>query len=148
MKKSDINEEGNAVKGSAPIDKKIDIDQIRPDLAEVINRHSFGLDENRSEAVARRHKKNQRMARANVEALCDSGSFIEYGALAIAAQRGRRSEEDLIDKTPGDGLIAGIGSVNGSLFAVDKIRCMVMAYDYTVLAGTQGILITKRWIAC
>jgi acetyl-CoA carboxylase carboxyltransferase component len=144
VKKSDINEEGNAVKGSAPIDKKIDIDQIRPDLAEVINRHSFGLDENRSEAVARRHKKNQRMARANVEALCDSGSFIEYGALAIAAQRGRRSEEDLIDKTPGDGLIAGIGSVNGSLFAVDKIRCMVMAYDYTVLAGTQGYFNHKK----
>ena len=117
---------------------------IRPDLAEVIRRLSFGLDENRPDAVAKRQQKNQRMARANVEALCDPGSFIEYGALAIAAQRGRRSEDDLIRKTPADGLIAGIGSVNGSLFSEDRTRCMVMSYDYTVLAGTQGFFNHKK----
>ena len=76
--------------------------------------------------------------------LCDSGSFIEYGALAIAAQRGRRSVDDLISKTPADGLIAGVGSVNGSSFGDDKARCMVMAYDYTVLAGTQGFFNHKK----
>ncbi|PKN04455.1 MAG: biotin carboxylase [Deltaproteobacteria bacterium HGW-Deltaproteobacteria-9] len=117
---------------------------IRPDLAEVIRRLSFGLDANRPDAVAKRQQKNQRMARANVEALCDPGSFIEYGALAIAAQRGRRSEDDLIRKTPADGLIAGIGSVNGSLFSEDRTRCMVMSYDYTVLAGTQGFFNHKK----
>ena len=117
---------------------------IRPDLAEVIRRLSFGLDENRPDAVAKRQQKNQRMARANVEALCDPGCFIEYGALAIAAQRGRRSEDDLMSKTPADGLIAGIGSVNGSLFSEDRTRCMVMSYDYTVLAGTQGFFNHKK----
>ena len=117
---------------------------IRPDLAEVIRRLSFGLDENRPDAMAKRQQKNQRMARANVEALCDPGCFIEYGALAIAAQRGRRSEEDLISKTPADGLIAGIGSVNGSLFSEDRARCMIMSYDYTVLAGTQGFFNHKK----
>jgi acetyl-CoA carboxylase carboxyltransferase component len=117
---------------------------IRPDLAEVIRRLSFGLDENRPDAVAKRQQKNQRMARANVEALCDPGCFIEYGALAIAAQRGRRSVDDLISKTPADGLIAGIGSINGSLFSEDKARCMVMSYDYTVLAGTQGFFNHKK----
>ncbi len=117
---------------------------IRPDLAEVIRRLSFGLDENRPEAVAKRHQKNQRMARANVEALCDPDCFIEYGALAIAAQRGRRSVDDLISKTPADGLIAGVGSVNGSLFSEDRARCMVMSYDYTVLAGTQGFFNHKK----
>ena len=119
-------------------------DKIRPELAEMIQRHSYGLDENRPDAVERRSKKNQRTARANVEDLCDPGSFIEYGALAIAAQRRRRSEEDLIARTPADGLIAGLGSVNGSLFGEEKSRCLVMAYDYTVLAGTQGYFNHKK----
>ena len=117
---------------------------IRPDLAEVIRRHAFGLDENRPAVLAKRQQKNQRTARTNVDDLYDTGSFIEYGALAIAAQRGRRSLADLISKTPTDGLIAGVGSVNRSLFPEDKARCMVMAYDYTVLAGTQGFFNHKK----
>jgi len=117
---------------------------IRPDLAEVIRRHAFTLDENRQDVVAKRLEKNQRTARANVMDLCDDGSFIEYGALAVAAQRGRRKVEDLIAKTPTDGMIAGVGSVNGDRFAGDKARCMVLAYDYTVLAGTQGFFNHKK----
>ncbi|MFZ2399438.1 MAG: hypothetical protein WAW31_12345, partial [Smithella sp.] len=96
--------------------KETETKTMRPELIEMIRRHAFGLDENRPDAVAKRQKKNQRTARANVEDLCDAGSFIEYGALAIAAQRGRRSEEDLISKTPADGMIAGVGPVNGSFF--------------------------------
>lgn len=119
-------------------DKRKDHDSIRADLAEVLERHSFGLDERRPEEVARRAKKNQRTARANVMDLLDGGSFIEYGPLAVAAQRKRRSQDDLIRRTPADGLIAGVGSINRSLFGDDRSRCMVMAYDYTVLAGTQG----------
>jgi len=117
---------------------------VRPDLAEVISRHAFTLDENRPDAVAKRKAKNQRTARANVMDLCDEGSFIEYGALAIAAQRGRRKIEELMVKTPTDGMIAGMGTVNGSLFGPEKSRCMVLAYDYTVLAGTQGFFNHKK----
>lgn len=124
--------------------QKTDGGPIRPDLAEVIRRHAFTLDENRPEVVARRKEKNQRTARANVMDLCDEGSFIEYGALAIAAQRGRRKIEDLIAKTPTDGMIAGVGAVNGSMFPADKARAMVLAYDYTVLAGTQGYFNHKK----
>jgi acetyl-CoA carboxylase carboxyltransferase component len=133
-----------AVKNSPSIKKETDTKTIRPELAEMIHRHAFGLDKNRPDVVAKRQKKNQRTARTNVEDICDSGRFIEYGALAIAAQRGRRSVEDLISKTPADGLIAGIGSVNSSFFGEDKARCMVMAYDYTVLAGTQGYFNHKK----
>jgi len=144
MKTSKDKEETAAEKNAPPVKKETDSNSIRPELAEVIARHAFGLDENRPDAVAKRQKKNQRTARANVEDLCDTGGFVEYGALAIAAQRGRRSLDDLISKTPADGLIAGIGSVNGSLFGDDKTRCMVMAYDYTVLAGTQGYFNHKK----
>ncbi|HPN87699.1 MAG TPA: hypothetical protein PKV11_11580, partial [Smithella sp.] len=105
--------------------KQTESNPIRPELAEAIRRHSFGLDENRPDAVAKRSQKNQRTARANVMDLCDDGSFIEYGALAMAAQRGRRSVDDLIAKTPADGLIAGVATVNGELYPEDKARCMI-----------------------
>jgi acetyl/propionyl-CoA carboxylase alpha subunit len=116
----------------------IDLDYVRPDLADVIERHSWGLDENRAEAVAKRRKIGHRTARENINDLCDPGSFAEYGALALAAQRRRRSMEDLIKNTPGDGMICGVGSVNGDLFDEKSSQVMAMSYDYTVLAGTQG----------
>ena len=126
------------------VEEEIDLDAIRPDLAEVIARHAFGFDINRPEAVVRRHKNGQRTARENVEDLCDPESFIEYGALTIAAQRRRRPLNELIKKTPGDGLVAGLGSVNGSYFGDEESRCLVMSYDYTVLAGTQGLMNHKK----
>jgi len=125
-------------------DKENNLEAIRPDLSEVFERHAFGLDERRPDAVERRQQKKQRTARTNIQDLCDEGRFIEYGALAVAAQRGRRSLNDLITKTPADGLIAGVGTVNGSLFGNDKARCMILAYDYTVLAGTQGFFNHKK----
>ncbi|MCP5058143.1 MAG: carbamoyl-phosphate synthase large subunit [bacterium] len=117
----------------------IDLDHVRPDLAEIQERHALGLDPARPEAVARRRKTGQRTARENVEDLCDPGSFIEYGAVVIAAQRRRRSLDDLIRRTPADGLVAGIGSVNGDHFGEQASRCAALSYDYTVLAGTQGL---------
>jgi acetyl/propionyl-CoA carboxylase alpha subunit/acetyl-CoA carboxylase carboxyltransferase component len=117
----------------------VDLDRIRPDLAELHARHAKTLDAARPDAVDRRRKTGQRTARQNVDDLCDPGSFVEYGSLVIAAQRRRRTVEDLIERTPADGLVAGIGRVNGDVFGAERARCMVMAYDYTVLAGTQGL---------
>ncbi len=117
---------------------EVDLDYIRPDLAEVIERHALTLDAARPDAVARRRKTGQRTARENIADLCDSDTFVEYGSLVIAAQRQRRSLEDLVKNTPADGMIAGIGQVNGHLFDDSKARCVIMSYDYTVLAGTQG----------
>jgi len=88
--------------------------------------------------VARRRKTQQRTARENVDDLLDAGSFIEYGSLVVAARRKRHSLEKLIEQTPADGMIMGLGRVNGARFGDAAARCAVMAYDYTVLAGTQG----------
>lgn len=112
---------------------------LRADLQELNTRTAFTLDANRPEAVARRRAAGQRTARENVDDLCDAGSFVEVGALAFAAQRSRRTLEDLVANTPADGLVAGIGSVNGAQFDAEVSRCVVMAYDATVLAGTQGL---------
>ncbi|WP_407147668.1 carboxyl transferase domain-containing protein [Bradyrhizobium sp. ORS 86] len=122
----------------------IDLDYIRPDLAELIARKAITLDENRPASVERRRKTNQRTARENVAHLVDAGSFVEYGSLAIAAQRRRRKVEDLIKNTPADGLIAGVATVNAKDFGPEGARCMVIAYDYTVLAGTQGHMNHKK----
>lgn len=111
---------------------------IRADLRRLIERQAATLDSSRPEAMAKRHALGLRSARENIAQLCDAGSFVEYGALAIAAQRSRRSEEDLVRNTPADGMVAGIGSVNAALFG-DGARAVVMAYDATVLAGTQGM---------
>ncbi|RLT87648.1 MULTISPECIES: carboxyl transferase domain-containing protein [unclassified Ketobacter] len=124
---------------SAQQDEVLDPDAIRPDLQECIDRHAYGLDENRPDAVARRHGKRQRTARENIADLCDDGSFVEYGPLVIAAQRRRRTLQDLMENTPGDGMVTGLGCINSELFGDDAARCVVMTYDYTVLAGTQGI---------
>ncbi|HEY0845517.1 MAG TPA: carboxyl transferase domain-containing protein [Noviherbaspirillum sp.] len=124
--------------------QEIDLDEMRADLAEVRARHAIGLDEARPDAVAKRRKTGQRTARENIADLCDEGSFIEYGALALAAQRRRRSLEELIRMSPADGLVAGIGTVNGDRFDDSRSRCMVMSYDYTVFAGTQGMMNHKK----
>ena len=115
------------------------LDHIRDDLQEVLDRHAAGLDENRPDAVAKRHGRGHRTARENVLDLCDEGSFVEYGSTVIAAQRRRRSIDDLIKNTTGDGMVCGLGQINGALFPESESRAMIMSYDYMVLAGTQGM---------
>jgi acetyl-CoA carboxylase carboxyltransferase component len=112
---------------------------LRADLQRVVDRHAFTFDASRPEAVAKRHALGQRTARENIADLCDEGSFIEYGALAVAAQRSRRSEDDLMRNTPADGMVTGIGSINSLIHGPEASRTVVMAYDATVLAGTQGM---------
>lgn len=116
-----------------------DPDHIRADLQRVLDRHAYTYDAARPEAIARRHARGGRTVRENIADLCDAGSFIEYGQLAIAAQTRRRSVEDLIANTPADGMITGIGGVNGAIFGAEAARTVVMGYDATVLAGTQGM---------
>lgn len=110
----------------------------RADLSEVMDRHRIGTDEARPAMVESRHAKGRRTARENVADLIDDGSLIEYGPLVVAAQRRRRELADLVERTPADGLVAGLATVNGDLFAGRDARCVVMSYDYSVLAGTQG----------
>jgi acetyl/propionyl-CoA carboxylase alpha subunit/acetyl-CoA carboxylase carboxyltransferase component len=110
---------------------EVPLDHVRPDLAEVRERHRTGLDEGRPEVTERRHAAGRRTARENIADLADPGSFTEYGALTVAAQRRRRPLDDLIARTPADGLVLGTATVDGRPVAV-------MSYDYSVLAGTQG----------
>ncbi len=111
---------------------------LRADLLELQAREVLLADAARSQAVAKRHALGLRTARENVADLCDDGSFVEYGALAYAAQRSRRELADLVRNTPADGMVTGIGSIDAARFGAERSRAVVMAYDATVLAGTQG----------
>ncbi|MEO1370490.1 MAG: carboxyl transferase domain-containing protein, partial [Acidobacteriota bacterium] len=95
-------------------------------------------DAGRPEATAKRKAKGYRTARENLEDLCDPGSFIEFGELAVAAQRRRRPVDELRSQTPADGVITGLGTVNADLVGVERAQAAVVINDYTVLAGTQG----------
>jgi acetyl-CoA carboxylase carboxyltransferase component len=115
------------------------VPERREDLEEVLARRELTRDAARPEAVAKRHAAGGRTARENVEDLVDPGSFVEYGRFAIAAQRGRREIEELIARTPADGLVAGTARIGAASFG-ERAACAVLSYDYTVIAGTQGAL--------
>ena len=105
----------------------------REDLAELLRRRELTEDSARPAAVEKRRAGGGRTARENVTDLIDQGSWVEYGRYAIAPQRARRKLDDLITNTPADGLLAGTATVDDQPIAV-------LAYDYTVLAGTQGAM--------
>lgn len=125
-------------------EEQVDPAHIRDDLAEVRHRHWAGEDGARPDSVERRRRIGLRTARKNLADLCDPGSFVEYGPLALAAQRARRSLPDLIERTPADGLVAGTATINADFVTRDRAGAVVMSYDYTVLAGTQGFTNHKK----
>lgn len=129
---SAVGESSKPSNPSEPSMKAPLLSAVRADLHQLQQRLAFTLDAQRPEAVAKRHALGLRTARENIADLCDAGSFVEYGALAVAAQSRRRTADDLMRHTPADGLVCGTGCVQGQ-------RVVVMAYDFTVLAGTQGM---------
>jgi acetyl/propionyl-CoA carboxylase alpha subunit len=116
----------------------VDLEALRPDLAEVLARQAKTADAHRPDAVARRRATGQRTARENIAALVDNGSFHEYGSLVVAARRRTVPMATLIATTQADSLVMGLARVNGDRFPDDRARVALVAYDYTVMAGTQG----------
>ena len=124
--------------------EKIDLDAVRPDLELLQERLSNTLDQARPQAVAKRHATGHRTARENITDLVDDGSLIEYGQLAIAARRARLPYDELVKTTPADGIITGLASINREKFGPDQSRVAVLSYDWTVFAGTQGVVGHKK----
>ncbi len=116
----------------------IDLDHIRGDLQEAYDRHALTLDENRPGPVGKRHNLGYRTARENIADLTDEGSFEEYWPLVVTKQHQRYDLDTLREKYPGNGVVAGMGAINGDLFGDEQSRACIFHYDYTVLAGTQG----------
>lgn len=140
-----IEQHNNIIRRLEPnLSSSLSTPNVRADLQTVIDRFALTQDAQRPDAVGKRHALGLRTARENIADVCDTDasgntSFLEYGALAIAAQRGRRTHDDLIASTPADGMVTGIASINGDLVDAERAKAVVMAYDATVLAGTQGL---------
>ena len=94
-------------------------------IDEVVAARSQAYDAARGEAVTKRHADGHLTARERIEALCDQGSFIEYGVQAQATA-------DTFD-APGDGLVGGAARIEGS-------PAVVVSYDHTVYQGTQSVI--------
>ena len=117
---------------------------ISPELQELYKRLDKTLDIQRTEAKAARHEKGFRTARENLQDLVDDDSFLEYGQLAVAAQRNRRDYEDLQSSTAADGIITGTCTINAKQLGGAATRAVVIINDYSVLAGTQGYFHHKK----
>ncbi|MEO1043405.1 MAG: carboxyl transferase domain-containing protein [Pseudomonadota bacterium] len=120
------------------VQKEVDLALIRPDLAAFQERVSFTLDENRPDAVTRRHGRGQRTARENIADIIADGSLVEYGQLTYAAQRTKHPRKDLMKKSPGDGVVAGLAIMKTEQGRGPGRDVAILAYDGTVFAGTQG----------
>jgi acetyl-CoA carboxylase carboxyltransferase component len=132
-----VIEEADIETDTMLVEDALDLDTPRDDLAEVIRRREITTDESRRKQVEKRHAQAGRSARENIEDLADEGSFFQYGSLAVGmALRG--TVDELLDYAPSDGLVMGIGHVNGGDFDESRSRCVLMSYDYSVLAGSQG----------
>ncbi|PLS21824.1 carboxyl transferase domain-containing protein [Neptunicoccus cionae] len=119
-------------------DSAVDPDHIRDDLSALQGRLARTLDENRPRAVARRRDRGQRTTREIISGLCAGGDFHEYGQLVLAGQRRKLGLETLIDVSPADGIVTGVGAMNADRFPSWRSQVALLAYDSTVMAGTQG----------
>ena len=82
------------------------------------------------ERIARQKAKGKLDARTRIAQLFDPGTFEEMGLLA--AQNGcLPDEEDESKPSPADGVITGVGEIDGRPVAV-------AAYDFTVFGGSIG----------
>ena len=112
-----------------------DLNTPRSDLELLHHRRTFIHDDFRAEKIARRHGKEQRSPQENIAHLTD-GTFREYGPLVTAASW--QDQQWLRETTQADGLVMGIGYINGDQFPPEQSRAVAVHYDYMVVAGTQG----------
>ena len=127
------SQSSNVLDTQEPISDSVEnaLDQLNQQLA-------ASLDSGRKKSIDKRHAKGYRTARENLRQLCDEGSFVEYGQLAVAAQRDRMSSEKLKAETAADGVITGLATINTQQFGEQASQVAIIVNDYTVLAGTQG----------
>src|SRR3990172_8693586 len=97
-------------------------------VEELQARRRKALEMGGAEAVAKQHAEGKLTVRERLDLLSDGGPFTEPGvppphATVPPAMRGKG--------TPADGVVTGFGKINGRLASV-------IAYDFTVMAGSMG----------
>ena len=80
------------------------------------------------ERIERQRALGKRPVRERIDDLLDPGTFVEYGLLADSMDPGLQADKGYL---AADGMVAGIGEIDGR-------RVAVCAYDFTVMAGSMG----------
>ena len=94
-------------------------------VEELHARRRRNLEMGGPEKVAKQHERGKLTVRERLDLLFDKGTFVELGLLAQA--------RDGSDSAPGDGVVTGHGEVEGR-------EVWVIAYDFTVMAGSIGMV--------
>jgi len=79
--------------------------------------------------IKKQHERGKLTVRERLDLLFDTDTFVEFGLLA--SQQPVRGGEADSDGTPADGVVTGHGLVEGR-------QVWVIAYDFTVMAGSMG----------
>jgi acetyl-CoA carboxylase carboxyltransferase component len=98
-------------------------------VSELKGRRGKNLGMGGPERIARQHEKGKLTVRERIDLLFDPDTFVEFGLLA--EQQAVRGAEPSPDGTPADGVVTGHGLVDGR-------QVWVVAYDFTVMAGSMG----------
>ena len=109
--------------GTLETDTSVDLDHIRGDLREMLDRRVRALDESHAQEVEDWHRKGRQTPRESVTDLLDNDSFKEFGPLAAGQTAG--------------GVVMGVGSVNAMEFGDEKARVAVVHYDAMNSTGTR-----------
>src|SRR5438552_19183037 len=80
--------------------------------------------------VERQHEQGKLTVRERLDLLFDAGTFGEFSLLAHHQSQAPSMQGKL---TPADGVVTGIGRIDGR-------RVAVIAYDFTVMAGSMGMV--------
>lgn len=147
-KPGDVVSEGEAILFLEPVRGEVSeeaaeietaIDHIPESLSQVNQARSGTLDVARPAAVGKVHSRGRRTARTNLAELCDEGSFLEIGSLAVS-KLGLHDIEGSRAISAADGLICGYATINADLYGKDNARCIVLSFDPSVYAATMGTI--------
>jgi len=111
------------------IELRIVGDEFSAEVAELQSRRKKNLGMGGPEKIAKQKSRGKLTVRERIDLLFDPGSFVEFGLLA--QQQPVRGGEVDADGTPADGVVTGHGLVEGR-------QVWVIAYDFTVMAGSMG----------
>ncbi|GAC1409978.1 MAG: carboxyl transferase domain-containing protein [Actinomycetota bacterium] len=103
---------------------------LRGHTAELKERRAKHIAMGGPEKIARQHSLGKMTVRERISRLFDEGTFVEYGLLGHHQSSSPQMQGKF---TPADGVVTGVGSIDGR-------KACVVAYDFTVMAGSMGMV--------
>src|SRR5947209_11190555 len=101
----------------------------KPLVEDLATRRERALAMGGPERIERQRSTRKLPVRERIDLLLDPGTFVEYGLLADHMDPGLAAAG--YDYLAADGMVAGIGEIEGR-------RVAVMGYDFTVMGGSMG----------